>query len=348
MPVARSSSRGGADHRLEVAEVRRGDGDLGGDDDLILGRHRLGVVALHPAARGLDVARVQVAEIDLARRRRRRLERLRRAAEASAVLHRAARPVVLVGLVGLALDPVLFFQPAPGLPEPVGPVARDRPPSSARARRGGAWPRAASAPALRGRQLAAAARRRARRRTARPPRRRRPRPRRGSRARSARSRAWPAARRWRDLGAVDGDHPDPDQAGLGAERQHLAEQLGQRASRGAGETARSSCDPAPGWRRSRAWRRPRRSAARSAATTAPRSRSRRATARPSSPDRAPPGHARRRDRPRRTRSDPTPRRRRSQTTRDAPPAATRAGSAATTAPDRDHTRGSSAPSREWS
>jgi hypothetical protein len=33
----------------------------------------------------------------------------------------------------------------------------------------------------------------------------------------------------RDLGAVDGDHADPDQTRLGAERQHLAEQPGQRA-----------------------------------------------------------------------------------------------------------------------
>jgi hypothetical protein len=31
-----------------------------------------------------------------------------------------------------------------------------------------------------------------------------------------------------DLRAVDGDHPDPNQAGIGAERQHLTEQLGQR------------------------------------------------------------------------------------------------------------------------
>ena len=33
----------------------------------------------------------------------------------------------------------------------------------------------------------------------------------------------------RDLGPIDGDHPDPDQPGVRAERQHLAEQLGQRA-----------------------------------------------------------------------------------------------------------------------
>ncbi len=60
-------------------------------------------------------------------------------------------------------------------------------------------------------------------------------------------------------------------------------------SHGVAGSARSSCDPASGWRRSRAWRRPRRSAARSAATTARRARSYRATARPSSPDRARPG-----------------------------------------------------------
>jgi hypothetical protein len=43
------------------AEVGAVDGDLGGDDDLILDDRGLGVVALDPAARGLDVARVRIA-----------------------------------------------------------------------------------------------------------------------------------------------------------------------------------------------------------------------------------------------------------------------------------------------
>jgi hypothetical protein len=92
-----------------VPEVRRGDGDFGREDDLVLCRRRLGVVALHPAARGLDIARVQIAEVDLSRRRRRQLKRLRRTAELLAVLVNAARAVGLIGGVGLALDPVLFL-----------------------------------------------------------------------------------------------------------------------------------------------------------------------------------------------------------------------------------------------
>jgi hypothetical protein len=39
---------------------------------------------------------------------------------------------------------------------------------------------------------------------------------------------WPAAPRW-PLGAIDGDHPDSDQVGLGAELKDLAKQLGKRA-----------------------------------------------------------------------------------------------------------------------
>jgi len=68
-PCLRELAAGRGDHRPELAEVRRGDVDLGGDDDLILGADRLGVVALHPTARRLDVARVQVGEVDLALRR---------------------------------------------------------------------------------------------------------------------------------------------------------------------------------------------------------------------------------------------------------------------------------------
>jgi hypothetical protein len=116
-------------------------------------------------------------------------------------------------------------------------------------------------------------------------------------------------------------------------------------ARGADESARSSCDRAPDWRRSPASRRPRHSDARPAATTAPRSRSNRAAARPSSPDRALRGRDRRPDNWHRTRSDQAVRRHRSRTTPGGPEATTRAGSAATTAPARDHTQGSSAPSR---
>jgi hypothetical protein len=97
--------------------------DLGGDDDLILGGDRLGVVALHPTARRLDVARVQVGEVDLALRRRRWCVGLGRAvrAQPAAVAHPPVAAVILVGLVGPALDPVLFFQAALGLLEAVRP-----------------------------------------------------------------------------------------------------------------------------------------------------------------------------------------------------------------------------------
>jgi len=110
-----------------MAEVGRVDGDLGGDHDLILGAHRLGVVALHPAARGLDVARIEIAEIDLAFGSRWRRKRLGRASELLAVLVDPARPIGLIGRVGPALDPVLFLEPTLSLPEAVGPVARDQP-----------------------------------------------------------------------------------------------------------------------------------------------------------------------------------------------------------------------------
>ena len=147
------------------------------------------------------------------------------------------------------------------------------------------------------------------------------------------------------LRAVDRDHPNADQPGLRAERQHLAEQVGQRRLVALAE-ARDRRVIGPLVRADHAERDvlhaapldpPRRALA--------RSRRRRATAPPSSPDRAPPDHARPRDRPHRTRPDRSPRPRRSQTTRGDPPAATRAGSAATTAPARDHTPGSSAASR---
>jgi hypothetical protein len=62
-----------AGRRTVKPDVRGVDRDLGGDHDLLLCRRRLRVVALHPPARNLDVGRVQVAEVDLARRHPRRL-----------------------------------------------------------------------------------------------------------------------------------------------------------------------------------------------------------------------------------------------------------------------------------
>ena len=48
------------------------------------------------------------------------------------------------------------------------------------------------------------------------------------------------------LCAIDGDHPHANETGLGAEREHLTEQPRQPRSRGAGESARPSCDPGAG------------------------------------------------------------------------------------------------------
>src|SRR4051794_36811168 len=100
---------------------------LGGDHDLLLGRCRLGVVALHPAACRLDVARVQVAEVDLARRRIGGLIGLGRPAEPAAVLHHSARAVRLVFGVRATLDLELLFEPALSLDQPLGARAWDRP-----------------------------------------------------------------------------------------------------------------------------------------------------------------------------------------------------------------------------
>src|SRR4051812_2567809 len=53
-------------------------------------------LAVHPAARRLDVARVRVAEVDLGRWHIGELIGLRRTAESAAVLHHPARAVGLV------------------------------------------------------------------------------------------------------------------------------------------------------------------------------------------------------------------------------------------------------------
>ena len=168
-------------------------------------------------------------------------------AQPAAVAHPPVAAVVLVGLVGPALDLVLFFQAALGLFQPVRPRLRDRlgllRAALIEAALGVAQP--ALAALTRGelrRQLVAA-------RIAEPlvllgvD---------GSRVFEdlARDLLVAARRALRRIGvhlrAVDRDHPDADQAGLGAEREHLAEQPRQRASRGAGGSARSSCDPGAG------------------------------------------------------------------------------------------------------
>ena len=154
-------------------------------------QHRLGVVALHPAARRLDVARVGIGQVDLARRRVGRLVGLGRAAEAAPVLHHPARAVGLVFGVRAPLDVEVLLEPAPGFDQPlrrasaapVGPARR-----AARSSRRWASRSHRCRPS-RVDELPAAARRRGARRTARLRARRSRRPVRGSRARSARSRA---------------------------------------------------------------------------------------------------------------------------------------------------------------
>ena len=109
------------------------------------------------------------------------------------------------------------------------------------------------------------------------------------------------------LRAVDREHRHADQTGVRAQRQHLAEQAGQRRLVALAKPRdravigplvrrdhpeRDIIDAAP---------------ARSPATTAARSRTRRAAAPPSSPDRAPPDRARPHDKRRRTPPDPSPR-----------------------------------------
>ena len=58
-------SAGGCDHRLEVGGVESLGADFGRDDDLLGGDGGLRVVALDPAARGLQVARVGVGHVQL-------------------------------------------------------------------------------------------------------------------------------------------------------------------------------------------------------------------------------------------------------------------------------------------
>ena len=213
-----------------MPEVGRDGHDLGGDHDLVLVGDGLRVVALQEpaAARALDDVRVGVGEVDLALRRRGRRVGIGRAAEAAPVLH-APAAVALVGAVGAHLAPQLFIQPPLGFLETLAAAARHRP----RLLRallfelalGFAQPRP---PTLAGAQLLGQL----------------------VAARVAVELVLGrvdglgffedlarellvidvrvAARVARQLGAVDGDHADRRQALLRAQRQHLAEQAGDR------------------------------------------------------------------------------------------------------------------------
>jgi hypothetical protein len=217
------------DHRPEVPEVRRVDRDFRGDHDLPLVRRRLRVVALHPPARGLDVARVGIGQVDLARRRVRWLIGLRWPAEAAPVLHHATRPVGLVFGVRSPLDGEVLFEPALGFNEALGARTGHRPCFL------GA-PVVKPPPGVPQPPLSALTRRELRRQLIATP------------------LAEPLVLERVDLGglfedlardllviarrmlrrvrvhlrAVHRDHRDTDQPGLRAQRQHLAEQAGQR------------------------------------------------------------------------------------------------------------------------
>src|SRR5687768_2015465 len=76
------------DRRLEVTEVGRVDGELGGDDDLVHVDRGLGVVALHRRlSLDADDPRVVVGRVDGPGRLRRRGVRVSRSTEPPSVLH---------------------------------------------------------------------------------------------------------------------------------------------------------------------------------------------------------------------------------------------------------------------
>jgi len=101
-----------------VPEVRRGGHGFGGEDDVLLVADGLRVVALNAAAHPVHELGVRVGDIDLALRRVRGRERVRRPAETPPVLHLPARSVGLVARVGLALDVKLFLQRPAGFEQP--------------------------------------------------------------------------------------------------------------------------------------------------------------------------------------------------------------------------------------
>ena len=78
----------------------------------------LGVVAMDPAAHPVHELGVGIGEVDLARRDRRRLARIRRTAEAPAVLHAPARSVGRVLRVGVTLDGEFLLQAPLALAQP--------------------------------------------------------------------------------------------------------------------------------------------------------------------------------------------------------------------------------------
>ena len=289
-PAACKLALSGVEHRLQMPEVGGHGHHLGRDHDLVLVGDGLRVVALQEpaAARALDDVRVRIGDVDLALRRRRWRVGVRRAAEAAPVLH-APGPVVLVGAVGAHLGPQLFIQAPLGFLEALAAAARHRP----RLLRallfelalGFAQPRP---PTLAGAQLLGQL----------------------VAARVAVELVLGrvdglglfedlarellvidirvAARVARQLRPVDSDHPDARQPVLRAQRQHLAEQAGDRLLVTLDEP-RDRRVIRPLLRRQHPERDVLLAARSIAATTASRARTRRATAPPSSPGHRPAG-----------------------------------------------------------
>jgi len=78
----------------------------------VLVHNCLGVLALGVAARGLHVAGVKVGRVDLSRGELGRLIWLCRATEPPALGVAPVRAVVLIGLVGVALDLEVLLKPS--------------------------------------------------------------------------------------------------------------------------------------------------------------------------------------------------------------------------------------------
>jgi hypothetical protein len=119
----------GLDHRLQVGGVERLDADLRGDDDLLGGDSGLGVVTLHPAARGLEVARVRVGHVQLASRLLGQRVALDVRAGAGHPPRAVARdPARVPGRVlfdNAALQPPVLFEPPLAFSQPLRAAARN-------------------------------------------------------------------------------------------------------------------------------------------------------------------------------------------------------------------------------
>ena len=104
----------------EVTEVRRARVHLGSDHDLHLVDDGLSVVALRVAARGLHVARIKIGRVDLPRGYLGRRIWFCWATESPALGVPSMRAVVLIRLVGVALDFEVLLKASLCLEQPLG------------------------------------------------------------------------------------------------------------------------------------------------------------------------------------------------------------------------------------